>query len=235
MRAAGRTHARLRGVVFDLDGVIIDSHPVHLRAWRLFLERLGLPVPKDLNFVLDGRKRRDILSHFLGDLSEREIERYGHIKDKIYQSMQTTVKAVPGALRLIGELNESGIALAIASSASRERTLAALKHLGIDERFRVVVTGDDVAEGKPDPAAYRLACRRLKESKESLIAVEDAVSGIRAAKGAGLRCLAVTDHQDPQTLLAAGAFAAVCDLTNVSIEYLTRAFAATRDRQEQAS
>lgn len=213
----------LRGVIFDLNGVIVDSHPLHRKAWHQFCRSVGLDVSdSDLDFVLDGRKRRDILRHFLGDLSDREFENYGQLKDRFFQSMQKGVAPVPGVLQLLKELAGRRIALAIATSASRSRAFTTLRQLGVENLFSVIVTGEDVFSGKPNPSSYQLARDRLRETAESLIAVEDAIAGVQAATGAGLRCLAVAGHQSPEGLLAAGAVAAVWDFTDISSEDLVR-------------
>ncbi len=212
---------RLRGVIFDMDGVLVDSHAVHRKTWRLFLRSLGREVPdSDLDFILDGRKRGEILRHFLGDLSDEEAGEYGRRKDIIFRRMQLEVTPVPGVLELIRSLDRAGVALALATSASRSRALSTLARLGLEDLFRVVVTGEDVASGKPDPAVYRMACARLGIAPEELLAVEDAIAGVRAAVGAGLRCLAVALHEEPEKLTAAGAVYVMKDFRAVSAQGL---------------
>ena len=213
----------LRGVVFDLDGVIIDSHAAHRVAWRKFLQGLGLEVSEsELNFILDGRKRRDILRHFLGNISEEELLHHGRCKDRIFHEMQADVPPVPGVFALIHELRRQGIAIALASSASKSRALSTLARLNIADCFGVTITADDVATGKPDPASYALAAQRMDEQPGSLLAVEDAVSGVQAATTAGLTCVAITSHERRENLLAAGALETVADFSQISVEDLTR-------------
>jgi beta-phosphoglucomutase len=208
---------RLRGVVFDMDGVLVDSHAVHRKAWRLFLHTLGREVPEsDLDFILDGRKRSDILRHFLGDCPEHQMEEFGRRKDSIFREIQFSVVPVPGVVRLVHELNRSGITLAVATCASASRAHSTLLDLGLVNCFETVVTGEDVPDGKPDPGIYLVACDRLKIKKKHLLAVEDAVSGIRAAVGAGLSCLAVALHEAPEALTRAGAIQVVPDFESVS-------------------
>lgn len=213
----------LRGVIFDLDGVIVDSHAAHQTAWRTFLQTLGREVPQsELDFILDGRKRNDILRHFLGELTEEELTLHGQCKNRIFDQMQAEVAPVGGVIPLIHELRQNRVALAVATSASRSRTHATLAHHGIEECFRVVVTAEDVISGKPDPAVYRLAAHKLGEPTETLLAIEDAISGVQAAIGAGLLCLAVASHQSRLSLLAAGACDAVPDFTQISVWELMR-------------
>ncbi len=81
-------YATVQGVIFDMDGVIVDSHPFHRRAWHKFLRSVGKDVSEeDLDFILDGRKRHEILRHFLGELSEPELANYGNCKDEFFQQV----------------------------------------------------------------------------------------------------------------------------------------------------
>jgi beta-phosphoglucomutase-like phosphatase (HAD superfamily) len=215
------TAMRLRGVIFDMDGVLVDSHAVHRKAWRMFFQTLGREVPEsELDYILDGRKRCDILRHFLGNCPETELEEFGKRKDCIFRSMHFEVAAVPGASRLVRELFSSGRALAVATCASKSRALSTLVELGLLNCFQVVVTGEDVSSGKPDPAIYRLACNRIGIAPEGLLAVEDAISGVQAAVGAGLRCLAVGSHETATSLTAAGAARVLRDFEYVSADDL---------------
>jgi beta-phosphoglucomutase len=213
----GVTMKQLRGVIFDMDGVLVDSHAVHRRAWRLFFQTLGREVPEsELDFILDGRKRSDILRHFLGNGPDVELEELGKRKDCIFRQMQLEVAPVAGAVRMVRELHRSGIALALATSASRSRARSTLVELGLLNCFAVIVTGEDVTLGKPDPAVYQLACDRIKLEPDRLLAVEDAISGIKAAVGARLRCVGVALHETPENLTAAGAFHVVRNFEAVS-------------------
>jgi beta-phosphoglucomutase len=207
---------QLRGVIFDMDGVLVDSHAVHRKAWRLFLQTLGRDVPEpELDFILDGRKRADILRHFLGDCPDPDLDEFGRRKDCIFRQMHLEVTPVLGAVRLVRELHHGGTAVALATSASHSRARSTLLELGLLDCFPVIVAGEDVHLGKPDAAIYRLACDRIGFAPCHLLAVEDAVSGIRAALGAGLGCVGVASHEEPENLTAAGAVHVVRDFNAV--------------------
>ena len=211
----------LRGVIFDMDGVIVDSHPAHRKAWRQFLQSLGRDVSdSELDFILDGRKRRDILSHFLGQVSEAELVEYGRRKDEFFQQSAPDVKPIPGVTEFLNCLNESGMLAAVATSASEARTRSTLERLQLRNYFSVVLTGNDVEKGKPDPAIYRLACRRLNTRPESVLAIEDAVSGIQAAGGAGLKCLGLAGDRYAQELRNAGAVHVIKSFEGLSLKKL---------------
>jgi HAD superfamily hydrolase (TIGR01509 family) len=216
-----------RGVVFDLDGVIVDSHPVHKRAWRAFLAGVGKEVSEsDLDFILEGRRRRDILIHFLGELSDSEVQQYGNKKDEFFRQACADLEPVAGSIKFIREIVKEGFCVAIATSASRQRARWTLQQLNISDHFEVIVTGDDVAQSKPDPTIYQLVAERLSISPECLIAVEDSVCGVRSARSAGLRCVGIAAGQNVHQLMAAGSDRVFPDLVDVSIRDLADLFSA---------
>jgi beta-phosphoglucomutase len=124
--------------------------------------------------------------------------------------------------RIVRELRRSGAVLALATSASRSRAHSTLREMGLLNCFAEVVTGEDVLLGKPDPTIYRLACKRIGCAPERLLAVEDAVSGIRAAVGAGLHCVGLALHKTPENLIAAGAAHVVRSFESISRQELER-------------
>jgi beta-phosphoglucomutase len=148
----------LEGIIFDMDGVLIDSHPVHRDAWRRFLTTVGKDIaPDDLDFILEGRRREEILRHFFGELPEETVAEYGRRKDQLFQEDFDRVQPVPGIQTFLKKLKVAGMPAGIATSASSGRTWATLRALKLENVFVAVVTGDDVSAGKPDPAVYRLA------------------------------------------------------------------------------
>jgi len=215
----------LRGVVFDLDGVLIDSHPLHREAWKHFLLALGRDVPdSDLDFVLDGRRRDEILCYFLGDLTPSEIDEYGAKKDEMLRQLGEAMQPFRGVVEFLDCLYRAGIRIALATSASRQRAVGTLEELGLASYFEVIVTGDEVTSSKPDPAIYRLAAERLQETPANLLAVEDAVSGVKSAKAAGMQCMGVASADRAERLCAAGANPVISDFRSLSLALLETAF-----------
>lgn len=213
------------GVVFDMDGVIVDSHPAHRKAWRQFLQTVGLDVSdRELDFILDGRKRHDILRHFLGHVSESELLEYGKRKDDFFRQSACEVRLIPGVNEFLIHLRRNQAVAAVATSASEARTQSTLQSLHLAEYFSVILTGNDVANGKPDPAIYRLACQRLNIPPQNLLAVEDAVSGIKAANAAGLGCLGICGPEDAQKLQSAGARHVIESFVGLSLTKLKTMF-----------
>jgi len=193
-------------VVFDMDGVLIDSHPAHLTAWRNFLKLEQIDFTEsDLNFILEGRTRSEILRHFLGDLSESEIAEYGRRKDEIFRGIEAEIQPFPGVLPFLRQLEHRGVAKAVATSASEIRTASTIERMGLGGYFDAVVTSADVVAGKPHPHVYQLACERMKVLPRNALAFDDAPSGVQSARSAGLRCIGVSNNGLTQALLNAGA------------------------------
>lgn len=217
----------LSAVIFDMDGVLVDSHPVHERAWRRLLESLGRTITdQELEFVHDGRKRDDILRHFFGALPEAELRRYGAIKAAFFDEFAGEMQLVKGVREFITALGEAGVPLAVASSASRHRAAHILEHFDLRRWFGAVVTGDDVANGKPDPAVYQAACERLQANPGASLVVEDAVSGVQGALAAGMHCLGIADSSRAALLYEAGAGYVVPNFEGLTVEAVSEKFAA---------
>jgi beta-phosphoglucomutase len=208
----------IRGLVFDMDGVIVDSHPAHRDAWRQFLESVGRKASDDeLDFILDGHKREEILRYFLGGLSDEQIRNYGNHKDEMFRRLGNGTRPVAGVVAFLNSLRPAGLRVALATSAGRTRTLGTLADLSLTDCFDAIVTGDEVPAGKPDPLIYRLASQRIREEPEQLLAIEDAVSGVKAAKSAGLRCMGIATAPRAQQLREAGAELVVPHFLTVTV------------------
>jgi beta-phosphoglucomutase len=215
----------LKGIIFDLDGVIVDSHHAHKQAWRELLASLGREVSAaQLQFVVEGHKRDEILRHFLGDLSGEEVRRLGKLKDDFYRGVAHEAKLIPGVAEFISAAQLAGLGLAVGSSAGRKRAEETLRHFDLMESFRVVITGDEVQAGKPDPAVFQRAADGLGLGAEHLLVCEDAVAGVQAAKSAGMRCLGIAGDGRKGLLRETGADWVVEDFLRVSVGELQSLF-----------
>lgn len=215
----------LRGLILDLDGVVVDSHPAHMRAWNLFLASVGKEVPdEELEFVLEGRKREDILRHFLGDLTEDQVRHYGEQKEALFKNIASEIKTIHGLPGFLEQATNAGLAMALASSGSRSRVEYTLRQLDFKDRFQAVVTGDDVPRGKPDPALFLLAAGRMQVRPDEVLVCEDAVNGVEAAKAAGMKCLAIAANGRGPVLEKAGADRVVPDFGGTKLADLDRLF-----------
>jgi len=200
---ATQSDARM-GVIFDVDGVLIDSAEPHFRSWKQLAQENGATVTREQFSSTFGRQNRDIIPLLFGHVSQERQSELAERKEAIYRALiGERAPIVPGAVELARGLHEAGVALAVGSSgpsANIELVLAAMR---IRELIRVVVTGDDVTRGKPDPQVFSLACRRLSLPPGCCVVVEDAPVGIEAAKSAGAKAVAVLMHHPGSAFPAA--------------------------------
>jgi beta-phosphoglucomutase len=216
----------LGGVIFDFDGVIVDSHPIHIQSWRKFLRSKGKTVSDaELSFVRDGAKREEILRHFLGELTPEQVTAYGAEKNKLFQAHAGELKLVPGFAEFLFHLDAVGLPTAVASSGSRQRVEQTLQAFNIRDRFRAVLTAEDVGRGKPDPAMFLLAAQALQVEPSRILVCEDAVAGVVAAKSAGMKCVGIAPNGRRRDLKDAGADLVVEDFLHTNLDDVSRLFA----------
>jgi len=197
---------RPEAVLFDFDGILVDSEPLHYRAFTEVLDPLGMGFPwKEYVETYMGFDDRDAFREAFRAkgtaLDEANLGKLVAAKSEAFlRGLRDGVTAYPGAVPLIETLYAAGIPLALCSGALRSDIDPILAHLGVAHRFDVFVSADDVRRSKPDPESYAVAFARLSErydmlltAPEKSVAVEDTPAGIRSAKGAGLRVLAVTN------------------------------------------
>jgi len=201
-----------KAIIFDFDGVITDTEPVHMQAWLDVFRPLGISFGKeeyDANYL--GFNDRDFLDA-VGRIHNRSFsadEKSILIPKKLKQSIGLLNKGIPvlpGVEEFI-ELTSKKFLLAICSGAMKEEVQFILKKLGWTKLFDPIITQEDVALGKPDPEGYRLTLKKLVErlsshelSAENCLAIEDSPKGIAAAHAAGMSCLAISNSYPPDAL-----------------------------------
>jgi beta-phosphoglucomutase len=192
-------------VIFDADGVLIDSYEAHFASWRQFYGEHGIDYD-EVKFAADfGRTSRDILRRTLCDeLSDEWIKKHDERKEALFRDIvRTSFPAMQGAVELIDELVADGFLIAVGSSGPPENIALILEKLGRAEKFSAVVTGRDVTRGKPDPQVFQLAAERLSVPPAACAVVEDAVHGIEAARRAGMASIGLTGTVSAKALSAA--------------------------------
>jgi HAD superfamily hydrolase (TIGR01509 family) len=185
---------RVDAVVFDMDGVLIDSEPLHYRVLNQVLRDAdGYTLTEAENDEFLGTTTEAMF----GTLIARHTLRHSIAEYvRAYESallavLQRPLVPQPGVVALIEQCAAGGVALAVASSSKRSWVTTTLQSLGIAHWFRVVVSGDDVARGKPDPEIYLLTAARLGIRPERCLAIEDAPNGVKSACRAGMTVLGV--------------------------------------------
>jgi beta-phosphoglucomutase family hydrolase len=207
-----------RACIFDMDGVLIDSGAHHRRAWQALVKELGVePLDPEFWRLSIGRRAEDAVPLILSRaVSPAEARQLALRKRELYGELSRHgTEAVEGVVGFIDELARLGVPRAVGTSATRPDVDALLGELGLLHRFDAVVTAEDVTRGKPDPQVYLEAARRLAVPPAECVVFEDAVSGVQAARTAGMRAIGVTTAHTRAELAAAGAESAIDDFREV--------------------
>lgn len=181
-----------RPVVFDLDGVLIDSEMLAWEAWRTVLGGYGMVVRDEDVAALTGRTEEVAYHHFAARGRLPEFSRFWEqIAEATFELFDARLTAYEDAVDTLDVLIDRGHPVAVASSSPRSRVDRSLRSVQLADRFDFIVAGDEVTNGKPDPEIFLTAAAGLGVAPAACIAVEDAPAGVRAAKSAGMRVVAV--------------------------------------------
>jgi beta-phosphoglucomutase len=198
-----------RAVIFDMDGVVLASPPMHLASWQQTLAPLGIELSAEELFPLEGTPTeltaQRLTERFLGQAcSDEEARRLAARKRALFRE-QFNPTLVPGVGPLLHDLRGRGYRLGLVTGSARSVVDESLAPTGVTGLFEAVVAGDQVTHGKPDPEPYRTAAALLGLPARECLAVENAPLGIRSARAAGMDCVALETTLDAEQLLAAGA------------------------------
>ncbi len=182
-------------LIFDLDGVVVDSMPVHTLAWQRYLRELGIDR-EDVAVRMHGRRNDEIVREFLGpDVPEPVLFEHGAAKERLYRTMmgeELTARLVPGVTRLLSRAQ--GVPVALATNAEPANVAFVLEGAGLSRWFRAVVDGSQVENPKPAPDVYLTAANRLGVAPRNCVVFEDSEVGITAARAAGMRVVGIQTH-----------------------------------------
>jgi len=224
------------GVIFDMDGVLLDSFQAHFESWKHVAAEHGFNLTRD-QFATDfGRTSREVIAETWGRIADspERVKAIDARKEGLYRTIiQRTRPIMPGAIELIDGLRSAGIRLAIGSSGPPPNIQVALDLIGRRSSFQAIVTGADVQRGKPDPQVFLVAADRLGLDPGCCVVIEDAPVGVQAAHNAGMATIALVstgrktsdfDQDRPELIIHA-----LCDLNPADIRGLAASRASTRD------
>lgn len=190
------------GVIFDMDGVLVDSAAPHEESWRVLAAELGHNVTSEQFTATFGRQNRDIIPLLFDVNDPDQITALSERKELVYRELvRDRVPLVRGAAALVRALHSTGVGLAIGSSGPRENIDLVVKALDACGLFHAIVSANDVTRGKPDPQVFLLAAERLGRAPADCVVIEDAPVGVTAARRAGCKPVAVLMHH-PQEAFA---------------------------------
>jgi beta-phosphoglucomutase len=189
------------GVLWDLDGTLIDSAELHYVAWRDALARRGREHTREEFFRGFGRRNDVILREIFGDtMSPEEAAGVADDKEERYRSIvrERGLEPLPGVTEWLTRLKEGGFRQALATSAPARNVTVVITVLGFDRFFDATVSANDVERGKPDPAVFLLAARRIGVAPERCVVVEDTPPGIEGARRAGMKSVGIVSAPYPE-------------------------------------
>jgi HAD superfamily hydrolase (TIGR01509 family) len=210
-------------VLWDMDGVLADTSPLHFATWEQVLTSLGIPFDRQKFHYIYGLKNHDLLPYLAGKpMDPHWIEQVAAQKELAFrQALSGQILPLPGVVNWLARFQSLGVKQAVASSAPPENVEALVDELGIRKYFAALVTPGNLP-GKPDPAVFLLAANQLGAAPQHCLIIEDSIPGVEAARHANMKCIAVTTTNPPEAL--SGADLVVKTLAQLTIEQVDSLF-----------
>ncbi|MBQ0000039.1 MAG: HAD family phosphatase [Clostridiales bacterium] len=187
-----------KGAIFDQDGLMFDTEAIYMEGWIAVAEELGIVIPEGYFAGVRGASGENLIkavNRFLPDVDAKDyIDR---VFDYAHTAQDTRLPEKPGLHEILSFFKSNGVKMAVASSTKRSRVEKNLKKSGIDQYFEVLVTGDEVTEGKPDPEIFLTAAAKIGLDPTDCYVFEDSYNGVRAGHRAGCCTVMVPDLIGP--------------------------------------
>ena len=196
----------VNGIIFDMDGTIVDSLPYHHEAWRIFFEENKVEDFSEKLKKYKGGGTLDLMKAVYGDIySLEELKKMSDDKEIIFRDIyRGNIFPIDGYLEFLNEIKSKNILVGIASNAIKLNVDLTLKELGIYDLFDCIICGDEVNYGKPNPEMFNKTISYFKVNKANCLVFEDSIEGITAANNAGIKVIGVTSSNSSDVLRKAG-------------------------------
>jgi beta-phosphoglucomutase family hydrolase len=193
----------IEGILFDMDGVVVDNLPYHVDAWLLFCEKKGIPLTRETFYKeLNGMNSKDTFEWFFKrQMTREEVHPLEEEKELIYREFYAPFrKPLEGLVEFLKEIRSSGIKVALATSAGQGNIDFTIDGIGLRDQFDVIVGGAEVTKGKPDPEIYLLAAQKLGVNPANCWVIEDSLQGIKSGQSAGCKVVGITTSHTKEEL-----------------------------------
>jgi beta-phosphoglucomutase len=213
------------GVLWDVDGTLVDTAELHFQAWVRLAREIDAPFTRDDFAATFGWRNPEIIPKLFGVRSDSEVDALGRRKENYYRAEAAKgLELLPGVAELVRNLDDAGFGQAVGSSAPRDNIELILDMCGLRSVLKHVVAMEDTTRGKPDPQVFLIAAEKLGIAPERCLVFEDAPVGIRAAKAGGMKAVGVTfvGHHPSEKLRTEGADLVVSSLADVTVDTVRR-------------
>ncbi|WP_346290272.1 HAD-IA family hydrolase [Sphaerothrix gracilis] len=212
----------LQAILFDLDGTLADTDPIHFRIWQELLRSHQVEIDHaDYQQQISGRLNADIMADLLPQLSAAEREQFASDKEARFRELAVhELQPLAGLLPLLAWIDQTGLKTAVVTNAPRQNAHFMLKTLNLAQRFATVILAGELPKGKPDPMPYQEAMRQLQVQPEQTLAFEDSPSGLRSAVAAQVTTVGMATTHTADSLYELGANLVVADFTDERLKQL---------------
>ena len=214
----------LAAILFDLDGTIANTDPVHMLAWQQMLNDRQITVDEAFyKQQISGKRNERIVKSMFPELSLEEGEKLAEAKESLFRELASEVKPLPGLTEILKWIETQGLRRSLVTNAPRDNVDFMLNLLNLTETFSPIILGEDAPAPKPHPDPYQMALKELGLSPEQAIVFEDSLTGIRSSVAAGIKTIGIASTHEPHTLEKEGAAMVVSDFTDSQLWELLNA------------
>ena len=203
----------IKGIIFDMDGTIVDSLPYHYEAWKIFFNENKVENFSEKLNEYKGGGTLDLMRTVYGNqYSKKELKKMSEDKEKIFRKIyKGEIKQILGFKKFLDELKSKDIMVGLASNAIRKNVSMIINELEIYDHFDSIICGDEVINGKPNPEMFNETIDRFNINKDECLIFEDSLEGVLAAKNSGVKVIGITSSSSNKVLKDAGCIMSISD------------------------